>query len=181
MKLKLNIRNINKTAELARLIAKGIENPCIICLHGDLGAGKTEFAKTFIKEICKDENLKITSPTYTIAQVYEAEKFEVWHFDFYRLEDKEEVWETGFEEALESEAVIIMEWAEKIGSYLPEKRIDIFIENPVNTNNTNQNLPAKTDEAPIMEHEQYRNITIIPVSVPEWEKKLRTMNKQFTA
>lgn len=82
----------------------------IICLTGDLGAGKTEFARAFINYALK-KGTKVTSPTYNIVQIYELGKQKLYHFDLYRLESAEELYEIGFEEALDG-GICLIEWPE---------------------------------------------------------------------
>ena len=102
------IHNLQELQEFAaRIFASGIK---IICLSGDLGAGKTEFARAFIG-VAAGEAVKVTSPTYNIVQIYEAAEEKIYHFDLYRLESAEELYEIGFEEALEG-GLCLIEWPE---------------------------------------------------------------------
>lgn len=112
-------------ADLARRLASFTHAPMTICLWGDLGAGKTTFARYFIQHLLiSDED--IPSPTFTLIQSYETPKGEVWHCDLYRLETSYEVEELGLLEAF-GQAICLMEWPERIKDYLPKNRLDIHL------------------------------------------------------
>lgn len=104
----------------------------VITLRGDLGAGKTVLARGFIRKALVPEGedpaaLEVPSPTFTLVQTYDAAHFTVWHFDFYRIEKAEDVWELGLEEALD-DGVSLIEWPERAASLLPDERLDLVIE-----------------------------------------------------
>lgn len=88
----------------------------IVGLSGPLGAGKTTLARAAI-EVATGRP-EAPSPTFGLVETYDAARFTLWHFDLYRLEKAEEVWELGFEEALDGGALII-EWPERIASLMP--------------------------------------------------------------
>jgi tRNA threonylcarbamoyladenosine biosynthesis protein TsaE len=103
----------------------------VITLRGDLGAGKTVLARGFIRRGCVRGgqdclDFDVPSPTFTLVQVYETPRFSIWHFDLYRLEKENEVWELGLEEALD-EGVCLIEWPDRAGDLLPEARLDLFL------------------------------------------------------
>lgn len=106
-----------------RLAGKLPEDVCI-ALDGDLGAGKTVFVKGFAAGRGITEN--ILSPTFTILREYRG-KSSLHHFDVYRIEDEDELVEIGFEEVLNGGGAVIVEWAGKIPSLLPEDRLSIEI------------------------------------------------------
>lgn len=111
----------------AKELANHIKSPMCIALWGDMGAGKTTFAKALIRALLKDDNVVIPSPTFTLVQVYPTDKGEVWHSDLYRLHDPEETLELGLLEAFQK-AICIIEWPDRLGNLLPTKRIDIYLE-----------------------------------------------------
>ena len=108
---KKTLLNENETKEFAKEFAKTLKPGDIVTLDGDLGAGKT----VFTKGICEYFNVKdyVVSPTYTIVNEYRGD-IPIYHFDIYRLEEEEELYNIGFYEYLNSDALIIVEWAEKI-------------------------------------------------------------------
>lgn len=97
----------------------------MIALKGDLGAGKTTFARAFIHARGAAED--VPSPTFTLVQVYETAGAAVWHFDLYRLTTTEEAWELGIEEAFAS-GIALVEWPERLGSQMPQHRLEITLE-----------------------------------------------------
>ena len=107
---------------LAPLLQKGD----VICLHGNLGMGKSVFARALIRTLTGNPDLEVPSPTFTLVQTYDTPRAEIWHFDLYRLKDPEEVYELGWEEALTG-PVVIIEWPERLGALLPPDRIDIHL------------------------------------------------------
>lgn len=99
----------------------------VICLSGGLGAGKTLFCRALIRALCQEEGMDVPSPTFTLVQQYDAADGRIiWHFDLYRLEEPEEVYETGWEEAL-ADGIVLVEWPEKLGSLLPAVRKDVIL------------------------------------------------------
>lgn len=101
-------------ADLAPLMQDG----AILALEGNLGAGKTCLARALIRKIAGSPDMDVPSPTFTLLQTYDTHIGTIWHFDFYRLKHPEEVFELGWEEALASKGIIIMEWAERIAPLL---------------------------------------------------------------
>ena len=133
---ELDLPDIGATAALARAVAACARSGDVIALGGDLGAGKTTFARAFINALPPlaggAESEEVPSPTFTLLQVYERAPAMVWHFDLYRLERPEEAYELGFEEAL-TEGISLIEWPERLGPLLPDERLDLrltFVENP---------------------------------------------------
>lgn len=113
-------------AKIAQLVRPGD----VLALKGDLGAGKTCFARGFVRALLKaDEHMEVPSPTFTLVQTYEAPDFEIWHFDLYRLEAPKEVWELGWEDALE-DGVSLIEWPQRAGDLLPEDLVTVELQRP---------------------------------------------------
>jgi len=108
----------------AKHLAESITAPCFIALWGDIGSGKSTFARAFIQSLLPD--VKVPSPTFTIIQTYAAEKFNILHCDLYRLSGADEVEEIGLLEALGKD-VCLVEWPERMENMLPKNRIDITI------------------------------------------------------
>lgn len=97
----------------------------VVALSGDLGAGKTVFAKGFAKGL--GINDAVNSPTFTILQIYEGGRLPFYHFDVYRIEDIEEMEEVGLDEYLFGKGVCLIEWAEKIKELLPKDTIYVTL------------------------------------------------------
>lgn len=98
----------------------------VYTLIGDLGVGKTIFAKGFAFGL--DITEQISSPTFTIVQVYEEGRMPFYHFDVYRIGDTEEMDEIGYEDYIYGEGVSLIEWADLIEDILPEQYMQIMIE-----------------------------------------------------
>lgn len=119
---KINSYDINDTIELAQNIESEKFPNMVICLYGDLGSGKTVFAKGFAQALGIKED--VTSPTFTIIKEYTSGELPLYHMDVYRLEDNIE--STGLLDYFDKDGVVIIEWANLIKDYLPEERLDIF-------------------------------------------------------
>ena len=98
----------------------------MIALKGELGAGKTSFARAFIRARGGDDD-EVPSPTFTLVQIYELPGATIWHFDLYRLRDPEEAWELGIEDAFR-DGISLIEWPERLGALLPARRLEIALE-----------------------------------------------------
>lgn len=110
-----------------KILAQSINH--LICLSGPMGAGKSVFARSFIQHVFQDKNMEVPSPTFTLVQQYERETLTLWHFDLYRLEHAEEIYEIGWEEATmqTSYNIALIEWPERIESLLPNPYTHIDI------------------------------------------------------
>jgi tRNA threonylcarbamoyladenosine biosynthesis protein TsaE len=112
------------TASLAARVAALARKGDVIALQGGLGAGKTTFARAFIRARGGDE--AVPSPTFTLVQIYEVGDTPVWHFDAYRLRDPEEAWELGIEDAFR-DGISLIEWPERLGTLLPARRLRLVL------------------------------------------------------
>jgi len=112
------------TARFAAEIANALEPGNLVTLSGDLGAGKTTFARALIRFLADDAELPVPSPTFTLVQNYELPRFPLLHADLYRLTGADELTELGLDD-LAGEAVILMEWPDRAGDWLPTDRIDL--------------------------------------------------------
>jgi len=118
----VNLSDETATAALAARISELAEAGDIIALKGDLGTGKTTFARSFIRARGSEE--EVPSPTFTLVQIYELAPAAIWHFDLYRLKSPEEAWELGIEDAF-NEGISLIEWPERLGPLLPRRRLQI--------------------------------------------------------
>lgn len=121
-----NSNSEQETKTIAREFARTLKAGDIIAMHGTLGMGKSVFARELIRTLANDPELEVPSPTFTLVQIYDIEPTPIWHYDLYRIEDPDEIWEIGWEEGL-STAINIIEWPENLGSLLPKNHIRIEI------------------------------------------------------
>ncbi len=114
-----------QTRKIGRFLGERILSGTVITLNGELGAGKTVLAKG----VGEGLGIKkaITSPSFVLMNIYHG-RFNFYHFDFYRLEEEEELGELGLEEYFYDEGVVLVEWADKFIDSLPATRLDICIE-----------------------------------------------------
>jgi tRNA threonylcarbamoyl adenosine modification protein YjeE len=112
------------TARFAVDIAAALEPGDLVTLSGDLGAGKTAFARTLIRHLAADETIEVPSPTFTLIQSYELPRFPLVHADFYRLSGAAELAELGFDD-LPERTVVLLEWPDRAAGFLPADRLDI--------------------------------------------------------
>lgn len=115
-----------ETLELGKKIGSQAKPGEIYTLNGDLGVGKTVFAQGLAQGLGITE--PISSPTFTIVQIYEKGRMPLYHFDVYRIEDVEEMEEIGYEDCFYGKGVCLIEWAELIGEIIPEEAIPVRIE-----------------------------------------------------
>ena len=116
--------NERATARLAADVASILKAGDLVTLSGDLGAGKTAFARALIRHLAGDERLDVPSPTFTLVQTYALPRFTVVHADFYRVTHTGELAELGVDEAAE-DAVVLLEWPDRAEDVLPADRLDI--------------------------------------------------------
>jgi len=114
------------TYAVGKALAEQAVPGCVYCLNGDLGTGKTVFTQGFAAGL--GISGPVNSPTFTILQVYEDGRLPLYHFDVYRIEDPEEMYEVGCEEYFTAGGVCLVEWAELIREMIPEEAVQITIE-----------------------------------------------------
>jgi len=118
----------NATRALGLRLAKALKAGDVVCLQGDLGAGKTTLARSVIAAICDVDDAP--SPTYTIIQTYEtSDDIPLWHVDLYRIEESGELEQLGLEDAFD-EAISLIEWPERLGAGVPENRLEVSLITP---------------------------------------------------
>lgn len=124
------VRDIKQTKKLAKYFSKLLKGGEVILLNGDLGAGKTTFVKFVLRAMGIKDN--ITSPTFTLMNMYKSKKFDIFHFDMYRLGGSDEAIELGFDEYLCDENlnnIVFVEWSENVKDLLNGKYIVVNITN----------------------------------------------------
>src|SRR6188508_2198343 len=120
------LANEQATERLVIDIAAALEPGDFVTLSGDLGAGKTTFARALIRSLASDPAIAVPSPTFTLMQLYELPRFTLVHADLYRLTTPDELAELGLEDHSE-QGVVLMEWPDRAGNRLPDDRIDIAL------------------------------------------------------
>ena len=123
--MKIKLDSLRKTEQFGEKLGKVLKKGDILCLNGDLGAGKTTLTKSIGLGLGVEEY--ITSPTFSLINEYRGD-LPVYHFDVYRLENVDELDDLGFDEYFFGEGVCIIEWAEKIENMLPKEIIVLSIE-----------------------------------------------------
>jgi tRNA threonylcarbamoyl adenosine modification protein YjeE len=115
------------TAALAEDVAACLARGDAVALSGDLGAGKTAFARALLRALAGDGALEVPSPTFTLVQTYATPRLTVAHFDLYRLAGEGEIAETGLEDAL-AEGAALIEWPERLGALPVGERLDVRLD-----------------------------------------------------
>ncbi|MDR5659808.1 tRNA (adenosine(37)-N6)-threonylcarbamoyltransferase complex ATPase subunit type 1 TsaE [Serpentinicella sp. ANB-PHB4] len=116
----VNINELKETEKIAKKLGQLLSAGDILCLQGDLGAGKTTFTQSLAKGLEVEDH--VTSPTFTIVQEYEG-RLPLYHFDVYRIGDPLEMESIGYEEYFFGQGVCVIEWAYLIEEILPEDRL----------------------------------------------------------
>ena len=120
----LSLPDETATERLGATLAKRLRPRDVVALLGGLGTGKTTLARAILRAASGDPALVVPSPTFTLAEVYDTPAGVFWHFDLYRLENAEQVFELGWEEA-RADGIALVEWAERLGALLPSERLTV--------------------------------------------------------
>lgn len=117
---------LEKLPEVAKAISRGWRHP-VLLLHGSMGAGKTTFTAALMAALGCDD--LVSSPTFSLVNEYQLSNgAKVFHFDLYRIENAQELWDMGLETYIDSGHKCVVEWPEKMRTFLPENFHEIFIE-----------------------------------------------------
>ena len=114
------------TERLGAALAKRLRPRDVVALQGGLGVGKTTLARAILRAAAGDPALIVPSPTFTLVEIYETPAGVFWHFDLYRLEAPEQVFELGWEEA-RADGIALVEWAERLAALLPRERLTVTL------------------------------------------------------
>ncbi|MES2354953.1 MAG: tRNA (adenosine(37)-N6)-threonylcarbamoyltransferase complex ATPase subunit type 1 TsaE [Pseudomonadota bacterium] len=125
MSYKLFLPDEAATCALGAQVASLLKPGLILFLRGDLGAGKTTFARALIQSFGYQGRVK--SPTYTLVELYKVSNICLYHFDFYRFNDPQEWIDAGFRECFNAENICLVEWPEKAGGLLPPSDLTIVL------------------------------------------------------
>ena len=115
-----------ETRALGEKLASRLKAGDVVVLEGELGAGKSELARGIARGLGVTET--VTSPSFTILNVYESGRCPLYHFDWYRLENEEELYELGMDEYLGGDGIAVVEWAERCPDAVPENVLRIRLE-----------------------------------------------------
>ena len=118
-------RNADETRALAARLGRLLRPGDVLCLLGDLGAGKTTFTQGLARGLDLPPDEPINSPTYTLIAEHPGGRLPLYHFDVYRLPDSSGLTELAFDEYLEGRGVVVIEWADRIADALPLERLDL--------------------------------------------------------
>lgn len=120
----LTTRREAETVYIGQVLGRAVSLPLVIALNGELGTGKTALARGIAKGLGVTQT--VTSPTFILLNIYSG-RLPVYHFDFYRLPEKEIYW-LGFEDYLPGEGVAIIEWADRFPEIIPSRHLNITLE-----------------------------------------------------
>lgn len=124
--MNIKIGSLDKIDEAALEFIRAMGDNTVFAFHGDMGAGKT----TFIKAICENLGVSdtINSPTFAIVNEYRSDSGElIYHFDFYRINKIEEVFDFGYEDYFYSGSLCFIEWPEKVDTLLPKDTVNVYV------------------------------------------------------
>ena len=118
--------NVAETEAIAAKLAESIHSASCIALHGELGAGKTQFVRGLVRGL--DGPAKsVSSPTFVLLNIYPGGRLSVYHLDAYRVNGPEDFEAIGFSELLEQSGLVVVEWAERVDQLLPPYCIHVMI------------------------------------------------------
>lgn len=116
-----------ETFSLGVRLGQQMPIPSVICLFGELAAGKTTFIKGLVQGAAQLDPSIVQSPTFTYLHIYEGQKT-IYHFDLYRLRDIDEFLSMGFDEYFDAEGICCIEWSERIAAYVPPDSLCLSFE-----------------------------------------------------
>jgi tRNA threonylcarbamoyladenosine biosynthesis protein TsaE len=119
--------SVEETEKIAAEFAGSLSASQCVAIHGDLGAGKTQFVRGMVRGI-GGEIRQVSSPTFVLLNVYPGGRLTVYHLDAYRVTGSEDFEGIGFTELLEQGGIVVVEWAERIAAILPPGNIPVRIE-----------------------------------------------------
>ena len=125
---RITTESPEETCALARVLGPRLAPGDVLLLNGEVGAGKTHFARCLIQGLL-DEPEDVPSPTYTLVQNYPGPAGEIWHADLYRLTDTSEIEELGLVDAFET-AICLVEWPDRLGELTPRAALSLTLEAP---------------------------------------------------
>jgi tRNA threonylcarbamoyladenosine biosynthesis protein TsaE len=125
MRVELS-HSVAETERIAGEFARGLPAGSVVALHGDLGAGKTQFVRGIVGALGGNVRA-VSSPTFTLLNIYSTAKFSVYHLDAYRVAGADDFDAIGFTELLEQGGVVVIEWPTRVMSLLPAHAVRVEI------------------------------------------------------
>jgi tRNA threonylcarbamoyladenosine biosynthesis protein TsaE len=125
--MHIQLKDLGDTEKLGNILGSLAEPGDVICLEGDLGAGKTTISQAIARGLEVPDNCYVTSPSFAILHEYEG-RIPMYHMDFYRLQDAGEVEDLGFEEYFYLDGLTVIEWSNRAVDILPDERMSLDIE-----------------------------------------------------
>jgi tRNA threonylcarbamoyladenosine biosynthesis protein TsaE len=127
MQQPLIVSTLDEVTELKQVFRSLYNDHTVFCFHGELGAGKTSIIKVLCSDLGVNEGM--SSPSFSLVNEYDsAEKGVIYHFDLYRLREPSELIEIGWEDYLNSDSILFVEWPEKGGNFIPADALHVFID-----------------------------------------------------
>jgi tRNA threonylcarbamoyladenosine biosynthesis protein TsaE len=123
--MRLPLPDEAATQALAQKLAARARPGDVLLLTGPLGAGKTSFARAFIRALVHDPALTVPSPTFTLVQQYDTAAGTIWHYDLWRLQDHHALEELGWDEA--QSGIVLVEWPDRLGPLMPEDALALTL------------------------------------------------------
>ena len=119
--------SVEETEAIAADLSRTLRGGECVALHGNLGAGKTQFVRGLVRGLGGSPRA-VSSPTFVLLNVYDGGRLTVYHLDAYRVSGEDDFEAIGFSELLDQQGVVVVEWAERVSALLPADRIDVRIE-----------------------------------------------------
>ncbi|MBP5231618.1 MAG: tRNA (adenosine(37)-N6)-threonylcarbamoyltransferase complex ATPase subunit type 1 TsaE [Clostridia bacterium] len=117
-----------ETERIAANLAESLKPGSVVALYGEMGAGKTAFARGVVRALCPECLPLVHSPTFAIVNEYVGKHASVYHFDFYRIRSGDDLYSTGYDEYRDRGGVLLTEWSEKIPEAIPEDAVRVRLE-----------------------------------------------------
>jgi tRNA threonylcarbamoyladenosine biosynthesis protein TsaE len=117
-------KSVAQTERIAAELAEKLKGGECIALHGEMGAGKTQFVRGLVRGLGENPGA-VSSPTFVLLNIYEGGRLKVFHLDAYRISGAGEFEAIGFAELLDQHGVVVVEWAQRVERLLPPNRIDV--------------------------------------------------------
>ena len=122
---RIEIDSLSELKNVAQQVVESLEGRTVVLLRGEMGAGKTTLISRIAAYLGAEDT--VTSPTFALVNQYEGSDCRIYHFDFYRIEEIEEVFDLGYEEYFYSGDLCLVEWPEKIEPLLPDDAMTVRI------------------------------------------------------